>query len=137
MRISGSTFSRIALCALFAAGCGEEPFSPPAGAEPFDPPPAYSDFWTQVQSCSHLSGDSTLVQWYVVRGTATFPCAYGACRGLWAAPHSIYLSDAAAHDLFAEDFFTVKHEILHDLVGRAGHPPVFQECGLLRTDSLG
>ena len=136
MRISGNTSCRIAVCALFAAGCGEA-FSPPAGAEPFDPPAAYSDFWIQVQNCSHLSGDMTRVQWYVVRGTLTFPCAYGACRGLWAAPHNIYLSDAAADDLFAENFFTVKHEILHDLVGRTGHPPVFQQCGLLRTDSLG
>ncbi len=77
------------------------------------------------------------VQWYIVPGTTTFPCDYGSCRGLWVSPHSIYLSDAAAHDYFFEDFFTVKHEILHDLVGKPGHPPVFEQCGLLRIDSLG
>ena len=137
MRISGNTSCRIAACALFAAACAEEAFSPPAGAERFDPPPAYSDFWTEVQNCSQLSGDSSRVNWYIVRGTVTFPCAYGDCRGLWVAPHDIYLSDGAASDVFFENFFTVKHEILHDLVGQAGHPPVFEQCGLLRTDSLG
>lgn len=124
------------LVVVLASGCADA-FSPPAGAEPFDPPASYSDFWIQVQNCSHLSGDPTRVDWYVVPGTVTFPCAYGSCRGLWVAPHNIYLSDVAAHDLFGESFFTVKHEILHDLVGRAGHPPVFEQCGLLRSDSLG
>jgi hypothetical protein len=135
-RISGNTSCRIALLALCAAGC-KEGFSPPKFAERFDPPASYNDFWTQVQDCSGLSGDSARVHWYVVRGTVTFPCSYGDCRGLWVAPHDIYLSDAAAADIFFENFFTVKHEILHDLVGQGGHPPVFQQCGLLRTDSLG
>src|SRR6267378_8629223 len=104
MRISGNTSYRIAVCVLLAAGCREAFFSPPVGAEPFTPPAAYSDFWIQVQNCSHLAGEMTRVQWFVVPGTTTFPCSYGACRGLWVAPHDVYLSDAAAHDLFAETF---------------------------------
>lgn len=76
------------------------------------------------------------VRWFVVPGSTTFPCEYGDCRGLWVAPHTIYLSDVAAHGFFG-DFFTVKHEILHDLVGQPGHPDVFQQCGLLRDEAPG
>ena len=138
MRISASTFCRIApLAVLLAGGCTGDAVSPLAGAEYFDPPATYSSLWTEVEGCSALTGTMSRVRWYVVPGTTTFECAYGACRGLWVAPHDIYLSDVAAHDFFGDNFFTVKHEILHDLVGHPGHPPVFQQCGLLRTDAPG
>jgi len=122
---------------VLAGACGDALSAPVAGAEPFDPPATYSNLWTEVEGCSSLTGSMPLVRWYIVPGTTTFPCQYGACRGLWEAPHSIYLSDFAAHNFFGDDFFTVKHEILHDLVGKPGHPPVFQQCGLLRTGAPG
>jgi hypothetical protein len=138
MRISGSTSSRIGpLVIVLAGACGGDAFSPVAGAEPFDPPATYSNLWSEVEACSQLTGSMSLVDWYVVPGTTTFKCEYGACRGLWVAPHGIYLSDVAAHDFFGDDFFTVRHEILHDLVGHPGHPPVFEQCGLLRPDAPG
>lgn len=56
------------------------------------------------------------------------PAAYSA---LWSEVEAC--SQLAAHDFFADDFFTVQHEILHDLVGQPGLPPVFEQCGLLRT----
>jgi hypothetical protein len=122
---------------VLAGACSGDVSSPVAGAEPFDPPATYSNLWTEVEACSQLTGSMSLVNWYVVPGTTTFTCEYGACRGLWVAPHDIYLSDVAAHDFFGDNFFTVKHEILHDLVGHAGHPPVFDKCGLLRPDAPG
>ena len=118
------------------AGCADA-FAPPQGAERWYPPPVvFDNLWSQVEGCAQLSGDMRLVRWYVVPRTMTFPCAWGDCRGLWSAPHNIYLSHAAAHNLFLDDFFTVRHEMLHDLVGHAGHPPVFEQCGLMRTDSV-
>ena len=142
MRISGSTSCRTLLIVALA-GCVDA-LAPPAGAVTFEPPFEFGALWQQVETCSQLSGDLERVHWYVVPGISTFPCPSGECRGLWIGPHDIYLSHAAAHDLFQDDFFTVKHEMLHDLVGaaglspvaRAGHPPVFQRCGLLR-DSVG
>ncbi|HXO86575.1 MAG TPA: hypothetical protein VN803_13730 [Gemmatimonadales bacterium] len=125
------------LVALLAAGCKGDVLAPVDGAEPFDPPATYSVLWTEVETCSQLTGSMSLVNWYIVPGTTTFKCEYGACRGLWVAPHSIYLSDVAAHDFFGDDFFTVRHEILHDLVGHPGHPQVFEDCGLLRPDAPG
>lgn len=118
------------------AGCADA-FSPPEGAERWYPPPVvFDNLWSQVEDCSKLSGDMHRVLWYIVPGTTTFPCRWGNCLGEWSAPHYIYLSDAAAHNLLLEDFFTVKHEMLHDLVGHAGHPPVFEQCGLMRKDSV-
>ncbi len=138
MRISGSTFCRLApLLIGFAGACSGDVFQPIDGAEPFDPPAPYDVLWTEVEGCSGLTGTMARVDWYIVPGTTTFDCEYGACRGLWIAPHKIYLSDVAAHDFFGDDFFTVRHEILHDLVGHAGHPPVFEQCGLLRPDAPG
>ena len=138
MKISGSTSCSIApLVIVLAGACTGDAFAPVEGAEPFDPPAVYSNLWTEVEGCSRLIGAMSRVQWYIVPGTTTFPCEYGNCRGLWVAPHSIYLSDVAAHDFFADDFFTVKHEILHDLVGHPGHPTVFETCELLRPDAPG
>ena len=136
MRISGNTFCSIAVAVVLSGACGDG-LSAPLGAERFDPPAVYTVLWGEVETCAGVQGSMSVVHWYVVPKTLTFPCEYGACRGLWVAPHSIYLSDAAAHDTFFEEFFTVKHEILHDLVGAPGHPPVFQQCGLLRDEAPG
>lgn len=136
MRISASTSCRFPLLVTaLGVGCAGDAFSPVAGAEPFDPPATYSVLWSEVEACSQLTGTMSLVDWYMVPGTTTFKCEYGNCRGLWVSPHDIYLSDVAAHDFFGDNFFTVKHEILHDLVGEPGHPPVFEQCGLLRPDA--
>ena len=53
-------------------------------------------------------------------------------QGMWTSPHRIYLSEFARSDS-AGDYFTVRHEILHDLLGAGGHPPVFRTCNLLRV----
>lgn len=138
MKTSGNTFSRIAAALVgLAAGCSGDAFQPVEGAEPFVPPAAYDVLWTEVEDCSALTGTMSRVSWFLVPGTTTFDCEYGACRGLWVAPHKIYLSDVAAHNFFRDNFFTVKHEILHDLVGEPGHPPVFEQCGLLRPGAPG
>jgi len=119
-----------------AAGCGDG-FAPPDGAEHYDPPAVYSILWQETEDCAQLTGTMSRVHWYMIPGTSTLPCDYGDCRGLWEAPHNIYLSDVAAHDFFGDNFFTVRHEILHDLVGQPGHPAVFQQCGLLRDEAPG
>lgn len=124
------------LLAVALAGCVDA-FSPPPGSEPYLPPAVYEIYWQQVESCSQLTGDMARIRWFIVPGTTTFPCPYGNCRGLWVAPHDVYLSDAAAHNLFLENFFTVKHEMLHDLIAQPGHPPAFEQCGLMRPHSVG
>jgi hypothetical protein len=57
----------------------------------------------------------------------SFPCKSGKCAGHWEPGHTIYL---------AEDWTTnemvVRHEMLHDLLDRAGHPdpPFGNPCPL-------
>lgn len=98
------------------------------------PPSAYRVWWAETESCSGVQGDFERVRFYLVRapvgGTGRwFPCESeeGAlCSGLWRAPHDIYLAPA-----LVESERLVKHEMLHDLVRVAGHPPVFESCGSL------
>ncbi len=100
-----------------------DPFAPPPGTYPFAPPLAYRVAWLQVENCSGLRGDFTRVKWFAIPGLF-FRCGEGNCQGMWTSPHRIYS---------AGDYFTVRHEILHDLLGGGGHPPVFRTCNLLRV----
>ncbi|HJS43742.1 MAG TPA: hypothetical protein VJ755_09740 [Gemmatimonadales bacterium] len=111
-------------------GCGDA-FSPPPGATRLDPPPIYKELWREVEGCSGLSRSMAWVNWFLVP-EHPFPCGTRFCAGLWVSPHNIYLSDVAAHDQYGDNYLTVRHEILHELVRKPGHPPVFSQCELLR-----
>jgi hypothetical protein len=127
----GSLFA-IALVLTAVVGC-RDPFAPPLGTSELIPPAAYRVAWRQVEECAGLSGAFDRVQWFVVPH-ASFPCGEGYCAGLWHEPHDIFLSEFSAADSIG-GYFTVRHEILHDLLaGVADHPPVFAACGLLRSD---
>jgi len=66
------------------------------------------------------------VEWYEVPGV-DYPCpAYeGRCDGWWQPTHTIYLAYR-----WRNDRQLVEHEMLHDLLQRGDHPPVFQACGV-------
>ena len=106
------------------AGCLDS-FAP-AGAVEFTPPTVYETWWSAIEACAGLWGTFDRVEWYDVPG-ADYPCpAYeGLCDGWWQPPHSIYL----AHR-WRNDRQLVEHEMLHDLLQRGDHPPVFQACGV-------
>ena len=98
----------------------------PAGAVEFAPAAAYRAWWTEIESCAGISGDFAAVDWYEVPGS-TYSCpAYdGRCAGWWQPPHTIYLAATGVNDRLL-----VEHEMLHDLLQRGDHPPVFQTCGV-------
>ena len=99
----------------------------PAGAVEFEPPAAYRTWWAAIQGCAGITADFTRIEWYEVRG-ANYPCpAYeGRCDGWWQPPHVIYIASQ-----WLTDWKLVEHEMLHDLLQRGDHPPVFQACGVL------
>jgi hypothetical protein len=105
-----------------ATGCAFEP----NGAEPIDAPPAFREWWDKTEACSERRGDFDRIEWYVVPGNA-FNCPTGQCVGRWESNHKIYLSSSWQHDEMV-----VRHEMLHELIGRAGHPdpPFGAECPL-------
>ena len=101
----------VALATLLAA-CGFDP----AGSQPLEPPAVYQEWWAKTEACSGLSGDFDRVEWMVVPGES-FPCSSGDCVGHWDPSHKIFLaSDWSMHEM------VVRHEMLHDLVRRSGHP---------------
>jgi hypothetical protein len=101
----------VALATLLAA-CGFDP----AGSQPWEPPAVYREWWAATEACSGLSGDFERVEWLVVPGES-FECASGRCVGHWEPGHRIYLAgDWTGHEM------VVRHEILHELMRRSGHP---------------
>ena len=98
----------------------------PAGAVPFTPPAVYRAWWTEIESCAGLSGDFDRVEWYEVPGSSySCPAHEGRCDGWWRSPHTIYMAQGLVYNRRLAE-----HEMLHDLLQRGGHPPVFQACGV-------
>jgi hypothetical protein len=114
-------FPLVAFAALLAA-CGLDP----AGSQSWDPPAVYQDWWGKTEACSGLSGNFDRIEWMIVPGPS-FPCSSGDCVGHWDPGHKIFLaSDWTTHEM------VVRHEMLHELMRRNGHPspPFGQGCPL-------
>jgi hypothetical protein len=98
--------------ALLLAGCN---FAP-EGDQPMEAPPEYRAWFAQTEACSGRTGDFDRIVWHVVDGES-FECPSGRCVGRWNNDHHIYIASAyLKHEL------VVRHEMLHDLLGRPGHP---------------
>ena len=107
---------------LLPAGCGFEP----AGDVPMKVPTLYRTWWARTEACSGRTGDFDRVQWFVVDGPG-FACPGGTCAGHWESSHRIYLAGD-----YRNSEMVVRHEMLHELLGRPGHPdpPFGAECPL-------
>ena len=93
-------------------GCGFDP----EGDVPLDPPAIYREWWDKTQACSGLTGNFDRLTWSVIEGSS-FSCSSGQCAGHWSRDHHIYLAGD-----WAMDEMVVRHEMLHELIGRPGHP---------------
>ena len=103
---------------LALAGCGFDP----EGDMPLDPPPIYREWFAKTEACSGRTGDFDRLRWSVIEGHS-FPCSSGECAGHWRTIHHIFLAGD-----WVMDEMVVRHEMLHDLLGRTGHPdPPFGE----------
>lgn len=124
-----SSLAAMVAIATVAGGCGDlavvAPDLPPS-AEPLSPLAVYDDWWRATQECSGRSGTLARVSWFVVRGSDSF-----AYRGVrydgywWNGVHWITLAESRV-----QDPGIVRHEMLHDLLGRGDHPAEFfqQRC---------
>jgi hypothetical protein len=107
---------------IAVSSCGFDP----KGDVPMDPPPIYQDWWGKPEACSGLHGNFDRVSWSVIEGPS-FPCSSGQCAGHWNNDHHIFLAGD-----WAMDEMVVRHEMLHDMIGQAGHPapPFGKGCPL-------
>jgi hypothetical protein len=113
---------------LTVGGCGFDP----EGDRALDPPPIYQEWWAKTEECSGLKGNFERLRWSVVEGTS-FSCSSGQCAGHWSADHHIFLASK-----WVMDEMVVRHEMLHDLIGRPGHPaPPFGEGCPLTWETWG
>lgn len=97
-------------------------YQPPAGAIRYTPSAWYRTWWEETQACSGLNGRFDAVEWYVVPGVESFSHPAGNGRRLagLAAGRRIYLAEGKMqHPL------VVRHEMLHVLLRRGGHPEVY------------
>lgn len=125
MWLSPSSF-RIAAALVVLGGCGFDP----AGDVPLDPPAVYREWWAKTEACSGLRANFDRVRWSVIEGSG-FPCSSGQCAGHWRNDHHIFLASE-----WVMDEMVVRHEMLHDMIGRPGHPaPPFGEGCPLTWDT--
>ena len=104
--------SPLVVLATLLAACGFDP----AGSQAWEPPQVYRTWWAATEACSGLSGSFDRIEWMIVPGES-FECASGQCVGHWERDHKIFLaSDWKDHEM------VVRHEMLHELMRRSGHP---------------
>jgi hypothetical protein len=104
-------FRALGLLTLLS-GCGFDP----EGDTPMTPPAVYREWWAKTESCSGRTGDFDRLRWSVIEGYS-FPCSSGDCAGHWRTNHHVFLASE-----WVMDEMVVRHEMLHDLLGKPGHP---------------
>lgn len=115
----------LAACEMLA------PPSPlPATAQAMNPPEQYRTWWAETEACSGLQGSFEQIKWFVVPDSLTFSTNTGEKVGLWtessAGTRIIIAGAYSGHEL------VVRHEMLHALLDREGHPAEYFQtrCGL-------
>jgi hypothetical protein len=119
---------RSILSALFVPllGCATEPtVSLPEGAQAFTAPADYTVWWSKTESCAELAGRMNRVEWYVVPGVSTFETDLGPKVGI-----RVKVGDRITIVLAGEyqhHEMVVRHEMLHAILDRPGHPALYFE----------
>jgi hypothetical protein len=121
----------LALLGTLAACEALGPAEPlPATAQLLAAPEQYRAWWAKTEACSGRTGDFTQVSWYVIPNATTFSTDVGDKVGLWS--HSSAGVRIIIAGIYSDNELVVRHEMLHALLDREGHPKeYFQDrCGL-------
>jgi len=126
--------SSIALVAIAVFACRDTPLAPvtpelPPGAESLTPLASYADWWHATEECAGLRGNMSRITWFVVPGHTSFVYRDGQYDGYWwDQVHWILLAGEKVNDAMI-----VRHEMLHELLGRGDHPAQYfqQRCAAL------
>jgi hypothetical protein len=90
----------------------------PADAEQFVPPRVYSTWWKLTEECSGLAGPLAAVSWFRTARGLQDPRTGRAIPAYWSSGTNRIV--VAGYALF--DAGAVRHEMLHSLIGKPGHP---------------
>ena len=116
----------LSLAVAMIGGCSA--FSPstaalPAGAVQLAARPDFAAWFSKTEACARVSGQFQQIQWFVVPGAATFETSEGPKVGMWEKSGSVARIIIAGRYLDHE--MVVRHEMLHHLLDREGHPQEF------------
>lgn len=106
--------------AIPIAGCAATGKSLPFGAVPLPVPPVFREWYQRTQECSGLQGSFWALRWFVIPGVSSFRTGEGPAVGLWKKGRGSGTIVLAGN--FADRELVVRHEMLHSLIGRSGHP---------------
>lgn len=111
--------SAVVASALTLTACDlVDPWLAP-GAEQFAPPAVYERWWSMVESCSGLSRQMGDVPFYVVPGVNRIPLENGDEVAAYWSPAGDWIVIAEYYQMYGP---VVRHEMLHALLRRTGHP---------------
>jgi hypothetical protein len=113
---------------LGVAACGGSVDAPlPSDAEQFVPPAVYATWWNMTRACSGLTGSLEAVTWYKTSTPQYDPRTGERVIGRWTAGSN---SITMAADAILRGG-AVRHEMLHALMAKAGHPrsEFLDNCG--------
>ncbi|MGE0552243.1 MAG: hypothetical protein AB7R55_02310 [Gemmatimonadales bacterium] len=92
----------------------------PSGALPVAAPATYKAWFGRTEACSGLNGRFEAIEWYVVPGVESFPTAAGPKVGMWERSGAVARIIVAG--AYQDHEMVVRHEMLHHLLDREGHP---------------
>jgi len=92
----------------------------PALAVRVDAPDQYRSWFESTAACSGLDGEFQAIEWYVVPGADQFVVDGAPRVGMWqrvgGRSQIVVAGNYTGHEM------VVRHEMLHHLLGREGHP---------------
>jgi hypothetical protein len=120
-----TAIATLAVTLAVVAGCRETPLAPPLtppelpeAAEALTPPASYAEWWQATEQCAGLRGDLSRLTWFDLPGRTSFVYGSAQYNGYWwNGVHWILLAGEKVNDPFI-----VRHEMLHELLGRGDHP---------------
>jgi hypothetical protein len=83
-------------------------------------PTEYQAWWQATETCSGITGRLAHIEWYVVPDATTLATPEGAKVGVWS--HSDEGMRVVLAGAYADNELVVRHEMLHALLDRPGHP---------------
>ena len=116
----------LAASVLLIGGCSSlapSDLELPPGAVPFAAPAIYGAWFAKTEACAGVRARFQNIQWYLVPDAATFPTAAGPKVGMWEKSGSEARIIVAGR--YADNEMVVRHEMLHHVLDREGHPTEF------------